>query len=304
MLSGLMSAITGASNLGLTPDMDSMHKKGSKCAMSEPIEDVTPEQLKERFGIWVEKKAPFSSYVTSTNLTGEKSSGLIEEINFEVSGLMSLIVSVKGTFYAKYKIEGDTMFIQQFGPDKELKEVQSETRLTILRDPVRVEAVNEDFGCRKYGPVLKGFLQSDLKNLGYEGEAEHEVDSPSEPGQKSVVCKTASVINFEEFWEKLKDLKLSNGFEEAADGTLRKDESGLFGGSNFTALRCDKEKKCVLKEEYGPDASYKNLGGVTYTKVNEGSIECWARPKASVDVGQVTADAVAKILNAIIDISS
>eukprot|EP00930_Biecheleria_cincta_P102190 TRINITY_DN93883_c0_g1_i1.p1 TRINITY_DN93883_c0_g1~~TRINITY_DN93883_c0_g1_i1.p1 ORF type:complete len:306 (-),score=69.88 TRINITY_DN93883_c0_g1_i1:216-1133(-) len=304
MLSGLMSAITGASNVGFTPDMESLHKPGSRCVMSEPIEDLTAEQLKQNFWTWVEKKEPFSTYVTHTNITGEKATGLVEEIQFEVSGLMSLLVSVKGTFYAKYRIDGNTMFVQQFGPDKELKEVQQENRLTILENPLRVEGVFEDFGCRKSGPLLKGFLESDLKSLEYEGAAENDVDSPSEPGKKSVVCKTVKAVDFAEFWEKLKALRISEGFEEAPDGSLRKDTGGLFGGSNFTAVRCDSGKKCVVKEECGPDGSYKNVMSTVYTRVDGGVFESWAIPKANVDVSQTTADSTAKMINSMIDLGS
>lgn len=272
--------------------------------MSEPIEDMTPEKLKQSFWIWVEKKDPFSSYVTHTNVTGEKSSGLIEEIQFEVSGLMSLLVSVKGTFYARHKIEGSTMLVQQFGPDKDLKEVQQETRLTILENPLRVEGVFEDFGVRKSGPVLKGFLESDLKSLEYEGEAAFDVDSPSEPGKKSVVCKTSKAIDTAEYWEKVKALRLSEGYEEAEDGSLRKDAGGLLGGSNFVAFRYDKEKNCVMKEECGTDDSYKNAFSTVYTRVDAGTFECWAIPKASVDVSQGTADVVGKMINSMIDLGN
>mmetsp|Transcript_18258 Transcript_18258/g.32078 ORF Transcript_18258/g.32078 Transcript_18258/m.32078 type:complete len:306 (+) Transcript_18258:55-972(+) len=304
----MLSWLTGSS-LAFTEDCNSTAKPGKKCILSDPIEDCTAEEFVEMFWKWVESKPPISSYQTDRKVTGTKADGMLESVDIEVSGLASLLVTLKATFYNKYLVEGDQLLIQQYMTDSSYKVLSNQTSIKLLKDPLRLEVVSEDFGTRKHGALLKGIIEGALIGAGFEGiKAEADVDSPSEPGQKSIIAgpvEDASMTS-EGLWEKMKAKRLEDGGEPQADGSIKKEDAGWIANSTYSSLKFDKDLGCVINLDFGEDSTYSNVNATTYMKVINGPVrvEAWTVPRARVDSGKAAVDGTVKMYGEIRDAGS
>lgn len=187
--------------------------------------------------------------------------------------------------------------------------LSSQKSIKLLKEPFRCECIVEDFGTRKHGPLLKGIIETALIGAGFEGiKAESDMDSPSEPGKKSILAGPIddASLSIDGLWEMMKARRLEDGGEVQADGSISKEESGWISNSTYSSLKMDKDTGCVTFVDFGEDSTYTNVNGTTYLKVIKDPVrvEAWAVPRARVESGKTAVDQMVKAYGEIRDAGS
>jgi len=276
----------GSSNVKFAPDAESLSGDGTSCAVSGPIENITPEEFWSAYETFTRSRQPNeSNYETSYEVRELEDGGVLVSVTYEISGMAAALVG---------RHKSTTHMVQYFFPDKDESRTYfygtdstlADTSLACVgvlkayRDPLRLEVVLHEKSIRVSGLPVSASLTHILRDVDLEVEVLPDVASPSDPGLYSAVSAAINdeELTLERYWDKLKTRALDKGNTERPDGSVVVENCSWLSASTFSTAFLDVDKKAVVVMEHGFDESLCAVKARSFHKVlsDPVRIECYS----------------------------
>mmetsp|Transcript_17853 Transcript_17853/g.41983 ORF Transcript_17853/g.41983 Transcript_17853/m.41983 type:complete len:385 (-) Transcript_17853:164-1318(-) len=194
-------------------DVESPDGTGQKCCLSAPIDDMDPDRFWDALENWMFNKGCIKEMCEAEYVVSKcEDGGVLAVTTYSTTSTLFELFAGKlsGKVHMKYYLdrEKDELRSYNYNTDETLskKSLSQENVLKVWRDPFRFEFYINELEARLCGPFAKAWAEPILRGTGLNVELFCNMDSPSEPGEKSIVSGPIEdpEWSFEKFWETYK----------------------------------------------------------------------------------------------------
>jgi len=258
----------GSASIKFQADAESPDGEGGRCALSEPIQGVSPEQFWESLASYLRTRKPSAGNYETEYVARELDDGGVLTAVTYGSG------SESGTFYTTHYLfpEKDEARGYFYTTDESLapSSLAYETVLRAHREPFRLEYVQEQRQARLSGPLAAAMLSGLMKLVGYDVTVFADQPSPSEEGRRSVLTGPIAdpeLTTTEAYWRKLTERATGQGAELLVDGSLMMASSGWASATEYTTTALSEDGTLVVTRDHGADETLGAVKGWCYQRL-------------------------------------